>query len=81
MQITLQNEKMVLRQDAPVPSYFTLEILLAKHRELHIETHLAFVGFEKANRADRNKLLKILVHDMHLINSSHPSINYIVITK
>ena len=41
-----------------------MKILIEKHREFNIETHIAFVDFKKAfDRADQNKLLNILVND------------------
>jgi hypothetical protein len=45
-------------------SYFTLKILIEKHREFNFETHLAFIDFVKVfDKVNRKKLLEILACD------------------
>jgi hypothetical protein len=44
--------------------YFTMKILIEKHCEFNMETHIAFVDFKKAfNRINRKELLRILASD------------------
>ncbi|KAJ4451609.1 hypothetical protein ANN_03078 [Periplaneta americana] len=44
--------------------YFTVKLLLEKHKEFNIETHMAFVDFKKAfDKIDRSRLIQILVGD------------------
>lgn len=44
--------------------YFTMKILIEKHREFNIETHIAFVDFQKAfDKVNRNQLLNIMARD------------------
>jgi sorting nexin-29 len=46
-------------------SYFSLNLIIEKHREFNIETHLAFIDFEKAfDNVNRNTLLDILAADI-----------------
>jgi hypothetical protein len=45
-------------------SYFSLKLIIEKHREFNIETHLAFIDYEKAfDDVNRNTLLYILAAD------------------
>jgi hypothetical protein len=45
-------------------SYFSLKLIIEKHREFNIETHLALIDFEKAfDNINRNTLLDILAAD------------------
>jgi hypothetical protein len=50
-----------------------MKILLDKHREFNMETHIAFVDLKKAfDRVNRSKLLKILQNDnipQHIIQN------------
>jgi cephalosporin-C deacetylase-like acetyl esterase len=47
-----------------ISCYFSLKLIIEKHSEFNIETHLAFIDFEKAlDKVDRNILLKILATD------------------
>jgi hypothetical protein len=44
--------------------YFTMKILIEKHGEFNMETHIAFVDFKKASdRVSRKELLRILASD------------------
>ncbi|KAJ4436253.1 hypothetical protein ANN_18884 [Periplaneta americana] len=44
--------------------YFTLILLMVKHREFNLETHIAFIDLKKAfDRVNRNKLLNVLATD------------------
>jgi sorting nexin-29 len=44
--------------------YFTMKILIEKHSEFNMETHIAFVDFKKAfDRVNRKELLRILASD------------------
>ncbi|KAJ4425543.1 hypothetical protein ANN_27737 [Periplaneta americana] len=44
--------------------YFALKLLVEKHREFNLETHMAFIDFKKAfDKVNRNKLLQILADD------------------
>lgn len=44
--------------------YFTLKLLIEKHKEYNIETHLAFIDYIKAvDNVNRNKLFDILKSD------------------
>jgi sorting nexin-29 len=44
--------------------YFTVKILIGKHREFNMETHIAFVDFKKAfDQVNRMELLRILTSD------------------
>jgi hypothetical protein len=44
--------------------YFTVKILIEKHREFNMETHIAFVDFKKAfDQVNRKELLRILISD------------------
>lgn len=44
-----------------IDSIFTLKQLFEKRREFNLETHVAFIDFEKAfDRVDREKLWKIM---------------------
>jgi hypothetical protein len=44
--------------------YFTIKILLEKHQEYNVETHIAFVDLKKIiNRVNRTKLLEFLQND------------------
>jgi len=44
--------------------YFTLKILVEKHREFNIQMHIAFVDFKIAfDRVNTRKLLEILGND------------------
>jgi hypothetical protein len=44
--------------------YLTMKILLEKHREFNMETHIAFVDLKKAfDKINRTKLLEILQND------------------
>jgi hypothetical protein len=53
----------VLRGNVGV-TYFTMKILIEKHREFNMETHIAFVDFKKAfDRINRKELLRILASD------------------
>jgi sorting nexin-29 len=50
--------------DHAVTVFFSLKILIEKHREFNVETHLAFIDLEKAfDKVNRNKLLDILIAD------------------
>jgi TusA-related sulfurtransferase len=41
-----------------------LKIIIQKHREFNIETHLAFIDYKKAyDIVNRNKLIEILTDD------------------
>jgi hypothetical protein len=41
--------------------YFSLKLIIEKHRQFNIKTHLAFIDFKKAfDKVNRNKLMKIL---------------------
>jgi hypothetical protein len=45
-------------------SFFSVKILIQKHREFNVETHLAFIDLEKAfDKVNRNKRLDILIAD------------------
>jgi sorting nexin-29 len=59
-------------------SYFSLKLIIEKHREFNIKTHLAFIDFEKAfDNVIRNTLLDISaavnVHDqiIHAIYNTY----------
>jgi hypothetical protein len=44
--------------------YFSLKLIIVKHREFNIETHLAFIDFKNAfDKVNRNKLMEILKAD------------------
>jgi hypothetical protein len=44
--------------------YFSLKLIIEKHREFNIETHLAFVDFKKTfHKVNRKKLMEILKAD------------------
>jgi hypothetical protein len=63
-------------------SYFTLKILIEKHRQFNIETHLAFIDFVKAfDKVIWRKLLEILAYDNEPVKLSLSVIIYIAITK
>jgi hypothetical protein len=41
-----------------------LKIIIQKHREFNIETHLAFIDYKKAfDKVNRHKLIEILTED------------------
>jgi hypothetical protein len=42
-----------------------LKIIIEKHREFNIETHLAFIDYKKKlfDKVNRNKLIEILTED------------------
>jgi aromatic ring-opening dioxygenase LigB subunit len=44
--------------------YFTLKIIIEKHREFNIESHLAFINYKEAfDKVNRNKLIEIITED------------------
>jgi dTDP-4-amino-4,6-dideoxygalactose transaminase len=44
--------------------YFSLKLIIEKHKEFNIKTHLAFIDFKKAfDKVNRNKLMEILKAD------------------
>jgi hypothetical protein len=44
--------------------YFPLKVIIEKHREFNIETHLAFIDYKKSfDKVNRNKLIEILTED------------------
>jgi sorting nexin-29 len=52
------------RAQSCADSYFSLKPITEKHREFNIETHFAFIDFEKAlDKVNRNTLLDILAAD------------------
>jgi hypothetical protein len=44
--------------------YFPLKIIIEEHREFNIETHLAFIDYQKAfDKINRNKLIEIITEN------------------
>jgi hypothetical protein len=44
--------------------HFPLKIIIEKHREFDIETHLAFIDYKKAfDKVNKHKLIEILTED------------------
>ena len=64
MKTLLIKNRMVFTIEDTVYGYFTLKLLIEKHREFNLGTHLAFIDFKKAfDKVNSNKLLWILADD------------------